>query len=90
MTALSRLVCPGLSPSSYLWFDDTHDGWVRSCDEQRLAITGLVRRHLASTDEAVIRELFSVRGGGEVPVRAGYWLADRLATHLLRERHVAP
>ena len=63
VTALSRQVCPGPPSSSYLWFDDAHADWVRSCEEQQGAITGIVRHHLTSTDETVLRGLFSLRGG---------------------------
>jgi hypothetical protein len=86
--AVSREVHPGLSDSSYLWFDGEHDEWVDACAAVCTAITDRARSELdTSYDEPRARALFTVLDEEEeLPPRAGYWLGDRVARRL-RESH---
>lgn len=85
--AVTRDLHPGLSDSSYLWFDDSHGAWVEEC----AALSGrIAARALAeldtSYDALVVRALFTIQDAEkELPPRAGYWLGDQVVRRLLRD-----
>lgn len=88
--AASRELCPGLSESAYLWFDEDHAAWVQECQEAATVIEALAASAWTSDDDAVRGRLF--QGGSEpatVPSRAGYWLADRQAERALMTASLA-
>jgi len=73
-TAFSRHLCPDLGDSAYLWFDDEHADWVRSCEADTQIITTMARDNIVNADEAIVRGLFSLPDNSPIPHRAGYWL----------------
>lgn len=89
-TAVSRELRLGLSESSYLWFDDHHDSWVKNCAESERAIATVVLEDLAtSADVPRVKGLFAANSQtGALPSRSGYWLGDRLAQRWLSQHAI--
>lgn len=79
----SRYVCPGLSPSAYLWFDENHHDWIRECAESRPQLLTMVAEHLETTDSPNdVRVIFSFDPQHRLPDRFGYWLGAKLIDDL--------
>lgn len=79
----SRYVCPDLSPSAYLWFDENHHDWVRECAESRPQLLTMAAKHIETTDSPNdVRVIFSFDPQHRLPDRFGYWLGAELINDL--------
>lgn len=85
-TAVSEDICPGLSPSAYLWMDDEHGAWVAECEQHRDGALAYLIANVSSADERVRRSLLAA-GAHEQPwpARLGYALGLELARTLERQ-----
>ena len=85
--AATQALRPGLSDSTYFWFDDEHPEWAAECAGAAAAIAPRLKADLDETLFAVRRRYFaSPPADWDQPVRSGYWIGAEMCRGLLRNR----
>lgn len=92
-TYLSALAYPGHADDEYLWFDSTHQRWLRDCEQAWPTAAAALQRVLDETcGGAAERQFFAARPAGEnavVPIRFGYYAGWRIVRDLATEMTTA-
>jgi len=92
-TYLSALACPGYGDDEYLWFDSTHQQWLRDCERAwPTAAASLAEVLDEPCGGAAERRFFAAPRAGEnaaVPRRFGYYAGWRIIRDLALEMTAA-
>lgn len=89
-TYVSALAFPGLPWDHYLWFDSSHEAWLRQCGDAWPAASAALADALETCGGDAEHRFFSGRAdeGDAVPVRFGYYAGCCVAQELVQHRRV--